>query len=187
MTFILIPTDGPAQIVRQHVTPASLSDALGGAFPVGLAVSRGEVTCWLRETCATDGSIRNPLASVLAFILSGAQLAPMAGPVALTGLGPPRGGGRPRAAACLSGEDAERLTATLYDVWSAIDVRDQDIIGECVGGVPAWANAVRHAAGLAYRTPFPPGFPYPTRTDDRLADLFSRLGITVAPQHTGRI
>jgi hypothetical protein len=67
-----------------HVTPAEVSDLLGGASPVGLLDPDNGFTYFVRETCLTDGSVYNPTASIFASVILESVGAPLRGPVVLT-------------------------------------------------------------------------------------------------------
>lgn len=83
MTCILLNPGEAPRVMREHVSPAEVSDLLGGATCVGLLDPDTGLTYFVRETCQTDGSAYNPTAAIFASVAGDGVAAPLRGPVVI--------------------------------------------------------------------------------------------------------
>jgi hypothetical protein len=176
--FLLISAAGYARVVAAHPTPAAISDALDGAVPTLIYFGRPGGCAWVRETCATEGSPRNPVASILARTMGAPGYEPFTGPVAFTALAWAVTGGYATAVAeGFSDQVAERLVEVCGDLRAAVDGVTGGFRQE--GLDAAWAETVRAAAEVAEETPIPDGWPHCAGINqpDPVADMLRRAGL----------
>ena len=181
--FLFLPVDGPPTMVHEHPSGEALSDALGGSVPVGVYLMKVPLAVQMREDCVTAGLARNRTAGMLASSLSG-MLIPIVGPACVTASEPVMGSGDGvtaiGAVSCLADGAATALQSMAYDLWLALTSQDHLITrGNILVTSAEWAVAVRRGADQLDAKALPPGYPYPDRPRDRIADGLARHGINV--------
>jgi hypothetical protein len=190
VTYLVIPVDSPARLVDEHVhgQMSVVSDALGGAFSVGMLIPGQPVAAHVREDCVTAGLARNRLASML-YSYEAAERMPILGPAVFTMVIEVTGGqpglslGIPY---CLPSSWAARLKLVADDMWLALNGREHLIeVGPNARITPGeYAVAVRVLDDRIGRMPLPANYPYPpTVPRDPLAEKLARVGLHVNRQN----
>lgn len=165
VTYILIEPGRVPRIVREHITPSNVADAVGGTA-AGLLSPDLEMSIFVRETAADDGSEYNTTGAI--FVSTMARMAlPLRGPVIIGSLHTSElSAGTAYRPSCFSKEEVEMVhEATLGahlaltgEEWPEHIRTSVSFLGIAEDG---FRREIRGDSARLSACSLPEGFPYP--------------------------